>query len=33
MGGGDLRGYPAKSVEAFTVLEDELQREKKHGER
>lgn len=33
MSGGDLRGYPARSVEAFTVLEGELQREKKHGER
>ena len=32
MGGhGDLREYPAKSVEAFTVLESELLREKNHG--
>jgi len=32
MGGrGNLREYPAKSVEAFTVLESELLREKKHG--
>jgi hypothetical protein len=32
MGGcGDLRAYPAKSVEAFAVLESELAREKNHG--
>jgi len=30
-GSGDLREYPAKSVEAFTVLESELSREKNHG--
>ena len=30
-GGGDLREYPAKSVEAFTVLESELLQEKSHG--
>ena len=30
-GNGDLREYPAKSVEAFTVLESELLREKNHG--
>jgi hypothetical protein len=34
MGGrGELRAYPAKSVEAFAVLETELAREKSHGER
>ena len=30
-GRGDLREYPARSVEAFTVLESELLREKNHG--
>jgi hypothetical protein len=30
-GCGDLREYPAKSVEAFTVLESELMRERNHG--
>ena len=28
---GELREYPAKSVEAFAVLESELLREKNHG--
>lgn len=33
MGGrGDLRGYSAKSVEAFIVLENELLREKTYDE-
>lgn len=30
-GSGDLRSYPAKSVEAFTVLESERLRENNHG--
>jgi len=30
-GRGDLREYPAKSVEAFTLLENELLREKNNG--
>jgi hypothetical protein len=30
-GSGDLRAYPAKSVEAFTVLESELLRENNNG--
>lgn len=30
-GPGDLREYPAKSVEAFTVLESERLQEGNHG--
>jgi hypothetical protein len=31
-GQGDLRDYPAKSVEAFTLLESELKQETQHGQ-
>ena len=29
----DLRGFEAKTVEAFTVLESELMQERNHGNR
>ena len=32
-GKGDLRGFAAKTVEAFTVLESELTQERNHGNR